>query len=95
MDFQEILNDLNLNDTLWINTKPIKSESSQTYFCNYNLFCHEYNNEIKRLINSFKIKCKQIENEESEKELRNDKEVLLIIKKLTKYKVVVVITCTC
>lgn len=92
---REILNDLSLNDTLWFKIKPLKSESCETYFCSYNLFCHEYNDEIKRLVHSLKIKCKQIEKEESENERRNDKEVLLIIKKLTKYKVVVITTCTC
>jgi hypothetical protein len=91
---REILNDLSLNDSIWIKTKPLNSESCQTYFCSYNIFSHENNNQIERLIHSLKIKCKQIEKEESEKEIRNDKEALLIIKKLTKYKVVVVNTCT-
>lgn len=87
-----IANKLTMQDTVWLKTKPVRYESTGALLCGYELYFHEYNKELEKLLKQLKIQAEKSTATESE-----DDDILLepIIKKIMRYKVIVIVTCTC
>ncbi len=90
-----ISNELVLADTIWLKTKVIKHDSFDAFnlgmpYCLFNLFYHEQNAEIEKLVLEIKELIKKVESNS------NDEKVFKsILKKIMKYKVVIIEDCTC
>ena len=88
-NYTGILNELTGTDTAWMNTKPVKTVSAKGDMCLYELYFHEYNNELAKLVVQLKVQSKKVE------EAGDDMKMRAIIKKITRFKVVVILNWTC
>ena len=87
--YVEILNKLTNSDTAWIKTKPVKTASAKGSLCLYELYFHEYNNELEKLVAQLKAQSKKAA------ETDDDTKMEAILKKIMRFKVLVIINCTC
>lgn len=89
MNYTEIINNLTSTDTVWMVTKPVKTVSAKGDMCLYELYFHENNDELAKLVAQLKVQSKKVE------ESGDASKVEAIIKKITRYKVVVIRNWTC
>lgn len=87
--YTEILNKLTSTDTAWMKTRPVKTVSAKGDMCLFELYFHEYNNELAKLLAQLKVQSRKVE------EIGSDIKVREIIKKITRYKVIVILNWTC
>lgn len=88
-NYTEICNKLTSDDTAWIKTKPVKTASAHASVCLYELYFHEYNDELAKLVVQLKAQSKKAV------ETGDDIKLEAIIKKITRFKVVVILNWTC
>lgn len=88
-NYTDILNKLTGTDTTWMNTKPVKTASAKGDMCSFEFYFHEYNNELAKLVAQVKVQSKKVE------ETGDDSKIRTIIKKITRFKVVVILNWTC
>ena len=87
--YTEILNKLTGTDTAWMKTRPVKTVSAKGDMCSYELYFHEYNNELVKLVAQLKAQSKKAV------ETGDYNKLDAIIKKITRFKVIVVLNWTC
>lgn len=84
-----IMNNITLPDTAWMKTKVVKSAATGGYLCGYELYFHEYNSELDKLLKELKARAKKAEAKE------DDSIMEPILKKIMRFKVIVIASCTC
>ncbi|MCS3800864.1 hypothetical protein [Niastella sp. OAS944] len=89
MNYTEIINNLTSTDTAWMVTKPVKTVSAKGDMCSYELYFHGNNDELAKLLVQLKVQSKKVE------ESGDSSKVEAIIKKITRFKVVVIRNWTC
>lgn len=87
--YTEILNKLTGTDTAWMKTRPVKTLRANGDMCSYELYFHEYNNELTKLVAQLKAQSKKAE------ETGGYNQLDAIIKKITRFKVIVILNWTC
>jgi hypothetical protein len=87
--YTEILNKLTRTDTAWLKTTPVKTTSAKGDMCSYELYFHEYNNELAKLVAQLKAQSKKAADTGDYNKLD------AIIKTITRYKVIVILNWTC
>ena len=85
----EIQNKLTGTDTAWMKTRPVKTVSAKGDMCSYELYFHEYNNELTKLVAQLKAQSKKAA------ETGDYNKLDAIIKKIMRYKVIVIQNWTC
>ena len=88
-NYTEIRNTLTSADTAWMKTKPVKTASAKGGTCLYELYFHEYNDELAKLLAQLKAQSKKAE------ETDDNVKMEAIIKKITRFKVLVILNWTC
>lgn len=88
-NFTEICNKLTNSDTAWIKTKPMKTATAEGDACLFELYFHEFNNELEKLVKQLKAESKKA------KELDSYTKMEVILKKIMRYKVLVIRDWTC
>lgn len=84
-----IQNKLTSSGTAWIKTKPVKTVAAKGDACVYELYFHEYNNELKKLVGQLKALSGKAEEND------NGTKMDAILKKIMRFKVVVIQNWTC
>jgi hypothetical protein len=84
-----IRNNITLPDTAWMKTKVVKTVASGGHLCGYELYFHEYNSELEKLLKELKERAKKAEAKE------DDTIMEPILKKIMRFKVIVIASCTC
>ena len=84
-----IKNDITLPDTAWMKTKVVKTVVSGGNLCGYELYFHEYNSELEKLLKELKERAKKAEAKE------DDEIMEPILKKIMRFKVIVIASCSC
>jgi hypothetical protein len=101
---QGIANELKLSDTTWMKREPLNKVSFGGYLHSYQIFIHENSPKINEIIKQLEIKQKEIDNTELQddngdtdyrKGDKIDEELWEIIKKLNKFKVVIIAESSC
>lgn len=87
--YTEILNKLTGTDTAWMKTRPVKTLRAKGDMCSYELYFHEYNSELTKLVAQLKAQSKKVE------ETGDYNQLDAIIKKITRFKVIVILNWTC
>jgi hypothetical protein len=87
--YTEILNKLTSTDTAWMKTRPVKTVSAKGDMCSFELYFHENNNELAKLVAQLKAQSQKAEATGEYSKLD------AIIKKITRFKVIVVLNWTC
>ncbi|HEX6432217.1 MAG TPA: hypothetical protein VF008_31210 [Niastella sp.] len=84
-----IRNDITLQDTAWMRTKVVKTVVTGGYLCGYELYFHEYNSELEKLLKELKEKAKKAE--------ANEEDMIMepVLKKIMRFKVIVIASCSC
>ena len=85
----EIQNKLTGTDTAWMKTRPLKTVSVKGDMCSYELYFHEYNDELAKLVAQLKAQSKKAA------ETGDYNKLDAIIKKIMHYKVIVIQNWTC
>lgn len=85
----EIINKLTGTDTAWMKTKPVKTVSAKGDMCSYELYFHEFNNELAKLVAQLKAASKKAT------ETGDYNQLDAFIKKIMRYKVIVIQNWTC
>lgn len=80
---------ITLPDTTWMKTKVVKTVTTGGYLCGYELYFHEYNSELEKLLKELKERAKKAEAKE------DDSIMDPILKKIMRFKVIVIASCTC
>jgi hypothetical protein len=88
-NYTEIRNKLTSSDTAWMKTRPVKTATAEGSVCLYELYFHEYNNELEKLVAQLKAQSKKA------KEVGDDIKMEAILKKIMRFKVIVILDCTC
>jgi hypothetical protein len=88
-NYTEICNKLTSSDTAWIKTKPVKTVAAKGSLCLYELYFHEYNKELEKLVAQLKAQSKKAE------EIGDNIKMEAILKKITRFKVLVIMNWTC
>jgi len=89
-DFLSVIkNDITLADTAWMKTKIVKTVSTGGHLCGYELFFHEYNSELEKLLKELKERAKKAEAKE------DDSLMDAVFKKIMRFKVIVISSCAC
>lgn len=87
--YTEIINKLTGTDTAWMKIRPVKTVNAKGDMCSYELYFHEYNNELAKLVAQLKAQSKKAE------ETGRYNQLDAIIKKITRFKVIVILNWTC
>jgi hypothetical protein len=85
----EIQNKLTGTDTAWMKTRPVKTVIAKGDMCSYELYFHEYNDELAKLLAQLKAQSKKAA------ETGDYNKLDAIIKKIMRYKVIVIQNWTC
>jgi hypothetical protein len=89
-DFISVIrNNITLPDTAWMKTKVVKTAASGGYLCGYELYFHEYNSELEKLLKELRERAKKAAAKE------DDTIMEPILKKIMRFKVIVIASCTC
>jgi len=88
-NYTEIRNKLTNSDTAWMKTKPVKTAAVKGSVCLYELYFHEYNSELEKLVAQLQAQSKKAE------EIGDDIKMEAILKKIMHFKVLVILNCTC
>ena len=89
-DFISVIrNNITLQDTTWMKTKVVKTVASGGFLCGYELYFHEYNGELEKLLKELKERAKKAKVKE------DDTIMDAVLKKIMRFKVIVIASCTC
>ncbi len=84
-----IMNNITLPDIAWMKTKVVKTVATGGYLCGYELYFHEYNSELEKLLKELKERAKKAAAKE------DDTIMEPVLKKIMQFKVIVIASCTC
>ena len=85
----EIRNDLTLQDTAWMKTKVVKTEAMEGGTYDIELYLHEYNSELEKLVKELKVQAKKAK-------ASDDNTIMeAVLKKIMRYKVIVIANWMC
>jgi hypothetical protein len=95
-----ISTNLDLKDTSWIKTRPVKTFSIGGYLCSHQVYVHQNSPKVTAILKRLEAKRAEIEkmdtdSDDPDKWDKTDEEVWMIIRELEGLKVVVITECTC